>query len=88
MPGSEGAGYQGCGGSCSQQTMQGHSGPVFSHNSPLSLPSCGAMLASAAVKSGQGSALAMELLRVSSAPEQESQLLLPCLLHTPPCTRT
>ena len=88
MPGSEGAEYHGCSGPCSRQTTRGHSGPVFSHDSPLSLPSCGAMLTSAAVKSGRGSALAMELLRVSSALEQESRLLLPGLLHTPPCIRT
>lgn len=88
MPGSEGAGYHGCSGPCSQQTTQGHSGPVFSHDSPLSLPSCEAMLISAAVKSGRGSALAMELLRVSSALEQDSRLLLSGLLHTPPHTRT
>lgn len=41
MPGSEGAGYQGCSGSCSQQTMRGHSGPVFSHNSPCLCPPVG-----------------------------------------------
>ena len=88
MPGSEGAGYQGCSGSCSQQTMRGHSGPVFSHNSPCLCPPVGPCWPWQTSRAAEGLPFAVELLRVSSAPEQESRLLLPCLLHMPPCTRT